>query len=57
MIIKDTTIANTVTAASLSMVAMDYIELLTVLSLSSAVLLNVILIIKNVFFSKKKDSI
>ncbi len=57
MMIKDTTIANAVTAASLSMVAMDYIELLTVLSLSSAVLLNVILIIKNVFFSKKKDSI
>lgn len=57
MMIKDTTIANAVTAASLSMVAMNYIELLTVLSLSSAVLLNVILIIKNVFFSKKKDSI
>ena len=57
MMIKDTTIANAVTAASLSMVAMNYIELLTVLSLSSAVLLNVILIIKNVFFSKKKDNI
>ncbi len=55
--IKDTTVANTITAASLSMVAMDYIDLLTALSLSTAVVLNVILIIKNVFFSKKKDSI
>lgn len=54
---KDTTIANAVTAASLSMVAMNYIELLTVLSLASAVILNFILIIKNLFFSKKKDSI
>jgi hypothetical protein len=55
--IKDTTVANTLTAASVSMVAMDYIDLLTALSLTTAVLLNLILIVKNVFFSKKKDSI
>jgi hypothetical protein len=55
--IKDTTIANVMTATSLSMVVMDYIEILTALSLATAILLNVILIIKNVFFSKKKNNI
>jgi hypothetical protein len=54
---KDTSIANAITVTSLSFVAMDMVELLTILSLSTAVLLNSIMIVKNVFFSKKKDNI
>jgi hypothetical protein len=54
---KDTTIANVVTVASLSFAAMDVIDILTIFSLSSAVILNLIMIAKNIFFSKKKDDI
>ena len=52
---KDTTIANVVTMGAVGMTVMNTIQILTVLSLATAIGLNLILIWRNLS-NKKKDS-
>lgn len=50
---KDTTIANLVTMGAVGMTVLNTIQVLTILSLVTAVALNLILIWRN--FNQKKD--
>lgn len=51
---KDTTIANVVTMGAVGMTVMNTIQILTIISLATAIALNLILVYKNLK-SKKRD--
>lgn len=50
---KDTTIANVVTMGAVGMTVMNTIQILTIISLATAISLNLVLIYRN--FKNKKD--
>lgn len=51
---KDTTIANVVTMGAVGMTVMNTIQILTIISLATAIALNLILVYKNLK-NKKRD--
>lgn len=51
---KDTTIANVVTMGAVGMTVMNAIQILTIISLMTAIALNLILVYKNLK-NKKRD--